>query len=52
MKGETSGNALDVVAISADCDRDTLLVLAHPRGPTCHFGKKTTPKRAIVFKHC
>jgi len=38
MKGESSGNVLDVVAVAADCDRDTLLVLAHPRGPTCHLG--------------
>ena len=37
-KGETSGNTLGVVSIAADCDRDTLLVLAHPRGPTCHLG--------------
>ncbi|MCW0395473.1 MULTISPECIES: bifunctional phosphoribosyl-AMP cyclohydrolase/phosphoribosyl-ATP diphosphatase HisIE [Xanthomonas] len=38
-KGESSGNVLDVVAIDTDCDRDTLLVLAHPRGPTCHLGR-------------
>ena len=37
-KGETSGNLLDLVAISADCDGDALLVLATPRGPTCHTG--------------
>jgi len=37
-KGETSGNSLGVVSVAADCDRDTLLVLAHPRGPTCHLG--------------
>jgi len=37
-KGETSGNALDVVDVSADCDHDTLLVTAHPAGPTCHLG--------------
>ena len=37
-KGETSGNTLGVVSVAADCDRDTLLVLAHPRGPTCHLG--------------
>lgn len=37
-KGETSGNLLDLVDISADCDRDALLVLASPRGPTCHSG--------------
>ena len=37
-KGETSGNLLDLVNISADCDRDTILVMASPRGPTCHTG--------------
>lgn len=37
-KGETSGNVLAVKAIHADCDRDTLLVLAAPQGPTCHLG--------------
>ena len=37
-KGETSGNLLDLVDIKADCDGDALLVLAHPRGPTCHIG--------------
>ena len=37
-KGETSGNLLDLVDIKADCDGDALLVLAHPRGPTCHTG--------------
>ena len=37
-KGETSGNLLDLVDIRFDCDRDALLVLASPRGPTCHTG--------------
>jgi phosphoribosyl-ATP pyrophosphohydrolase/phosphoribosyl-AMP cyclohydrolase len=37
-KGETSGNLLDLVDIRFDCDRDALLVLAIPRGPTCHTG--------------
>lgn len=37
-KGETSGNFLDVVSVSADCDSDTILVLAHPAGPVCHQG--------------
>ncbi len=40
-KGETSGNVLQLVDISADCDRDTLLVLANPIGPTCHKGTET-----------
>ena len=37
-KGETSGNVLKVVEITADCDADTLLVRAQPAGPTCHLG--------------
>jgi len=38
-KGELSGNILELVAIEADCDDDTLLVQARPRGPTCHLGR-------------
>ncbi len=41
QKGETSGNALKLVSIAADCDRDALLVLAEPVGPTCHLGTRT-----------
>jgi phosphoribosyl-ATP pyrophosphohydrolase/phosphoribosyl-AMP cyclohydrolase len=37
-KGETSGNTLQLVSVEADCDRDSLLVLARPSGPTCHLG--------------
>ncbi len=37
-KGETSGNTLDLVELRTDCDRDALLVLALPHGPTCHTG--------------
>lgn len=40
-KGETSGNTLDVIDVLADCDDDTLLVLARPRGPVCHTGTRT-----------
>ncbi|MBY6204663.1 bifunctional phosphoribosyl-AMP cyclohydrolase/phosphoribosyl-ATP diphosphatase HisIE [Halomonas denitrificans] len=40
-KGETSGNALDLVDVRLDCDRDTLLVRARPHGPTCHTGTAT-----------
>ena len=36
-KGETSGHGLELVSIEADCDGDTLLVQAHPQGPTCHL---------------
>ncbi|EKB1950025.1 bifunctional phosphoribosyl-AMP cyclohydrolase/phosphoribosyl-ATP diphosphatase HisIE [Vibrio parahaemolyticus] len=40
-KGETSGNVLQVVNISLDCDNDTLLVRVNPIGPTCHTGTTT-----------
>ena len=40
-KGETSGNFLNLVDIKVDCDNDTLLILAHPDGPTCHTGTDT-----------
>lgn len=41
LKGETSGNYLDLVQISTDCDGDSLLVLAQPIGPTCHKGTES-----------
>lgn len=40
-KGETSGHFLRVQSIVADCDNDTLLIKAHPLGPTCHTGADT-----------
>ena len=40
-KGETSGNYLHAVSVTADCDRDSLLVLAEPDGPACHLGTKS-----------
>lgn len=40
-KGEESGNFLELVSISEDCDQDALLVSAIPHGPTCHKGTDT-----------
>lgn len=37
-KGETSGNALAVKEVLADCDGDALLLKVEPAGPTCHLG--------------
>ena len=38
QKGESSGNVLQVCCVRTDCDKDALLVLAQPKGPTCHTG--------------
>jgi len=40
-KGETSGHFLELKQIAADCDADTLLILADPKGPACHRGTAT-----------
>lgn len=40
-KGATSGNTQRVIAISTDCDRDTLLIQVDSPGPACHTGART-----------
>ncbi len=56
-KGETSGNVLQLVNISLDCDNDTLLVKVNPIGPTCHTGTTTCwdsdpqPESQMVWLH-
>ena len=39
LKGETSGNYQHVVDITADCDKDALIVMVVPDGPACHTGE-------------
>ena len=41
LKGETSGNYMDVVDIKPDCDSDSLLIKVNPHGPACHTGEDT-----------
>lgn len=38
LKGETSGNYQHIVSITADCDRDALVVSVEKDGPACHTG--------------
>ncbi len=40
-KGESSGHVLELVSLQVDCDDDTLLVLANPKGPTCHLQRQS-----------
>ncbi|SDC53927.1 phosphoribosyl-ATP pyrophosphatase /phosphoribosyl-AMP cyclohydrolase [Algoriphagus faecimaris] len=40
-KGETSGNFMELVSIAGDCDGDSILIKANPRGPVCHTGSDT-----------
>lgn len=40
-KGETSGNFMELVSIAVDCDGDSILVKANPKGPVCHTGADT-----------
>ena len=38
LKGDTSGNYQHVVSITADCDRDSLVIVVEADGPACHLG--------------
>ncbi len=41
LKGETSGNYQNVVSITADCDKDALVVVVEKEGPACHTGSES-----------
>ena len=46
-KGATSGNWLHFVSLHKNCEANSLLVLAHPEGPTCHTGNTTCYYREL-----
>jgi len=41
LKGETSGNYQHVVSVTADCDKDALVVKVEKDGPACHTGEES-----------
>lgn len=40
-KGESSGNYLNFISMSLDCDQDSLLIKVNPVGSVCHTGNET-----------
>ena len=51
-KGETSEHWLHLVDIGTDCDRDSLLILANPNGPTCHRGRAASRRSSTAGTSC
>ena len=47
LKGETSGNYQHVVSITADCDKDALVVVVEKDGPACHTGSDSCFTNAV-----
>lgn len=47
VKGETSGNYLNVKQVRVDCDADCLVILAEPEGPACHTGNRSCFYRKV-----
>lgn len=50
LKGDTSGNYLDVRRILYDCDEDALVVRVKPTGPACHTGERSCFYRQLNEK--
>lgn len=52
VKGESSGHCLQVVSIQTDCDNDSLLIMATPKGPTCHLNRPSCFSEAPAYFLC
>jgi phosphoribosyl-AMP cyclohydrolase len=48
LKGETSGNTLEVVEVRVDCDQDALVLKVRPNGPACHTGERSCFYRTLT----
>jgi phosphoribosyl-AMP cyclohydrolase len=51
LKGETSGNILEVQEVLADCDSDALLLLVKPAGPACHTSNRSCFFTELEVEH-
>jgi phosphoribosyl-AMP cyclohydrolase len=51
LKGETSGNMLQVKQVMIDCDGDALLLQVSPQGPACHTGEQSCFHTKLEFDH-
>jgi phosphoribosyl-AMP cyclohydrolase len=49
QKGETSGHVQHVRSVTADCDKDTLLVRVEQVGPACHLGTRSCFSDPLVI---
>ena len=47
MKGETSGNTMEVKGIRVDCDQDAVVLSVDPSGPACHTGENSCFYRSL-----
>jgi phosphoribosyl-ATP pyrophosphohydrolase/phosphoribosyl-AMP cyclohydrolase len=47
QKGATSGNHLELVSISKNCEANSLLVKVRPHGPACHTGNTSCYYREL-----
>ena len=50
LKGETSGNYQHICSVTADCDRDALLVQVRKDGPACHLGTDSCFEYPLVIE--